>query len=1623
MDCRIVIKERQTDGTIVFRDLTKEVAEGLVANAGVITKRDILLYDLGNATGLEKQQMVIELIENEKLSESYADDENETEVIEKELESWRVSGRSAIVVKRGSRDAFDRKQWEDGIRKSIQNKVRTSMPRITLEEAEQIVENTFQKVKSFNDARADLGTDAHKIAEIVFSNPSLVSKQEIIDEIRKLLRNNTIAFKSDLYREGATPNHGPSIISETVGFFLELRRNLYERHGNTAKFLTERSFRIENLNTQNTYNNMTDYLCGTIDLIVVDDKGDVHLYDFKSSTHGFSKWPGFKKQSTAVQLYTYKKILEAKLGFSAEVKTLNSVALTFDIESDTYDDALKTYSYRYSGVKPFALSDVNEMHIDAHKRTVDIWFKEHFVRPKPAEYMETEKLMNEAFVISEYDDDLTDETAPYFSRDKDGKLVPNSEKLAEFRFYEFPKGHPLYGEGWRYSYQVYGESVILCKDVNDLKSQLERSLKRLAGESLSNAVNLAYAFAREYKVANGHPEKINYNNLGGASKEQQIWLKNEISHYLENGNFELNLDPVYLEQGYLLWKHKTLGFVECVIISGNPLMRTRRLAKGTTLLGKIYDDGHVDKREVMTASNGNLALMQFVAFLANSEGAKSWCKKTLDEQGQEQECRIASIRVINPFGNGAKEIRPNLGFIVSNYEILCDNSSVLLKDKAFKRIDNNLFFNDPQSLALQAISQCESLVPIYNEFDTTNFSFDYKKVDDVLEFIDKCLKVLVDNPNQSRYQVLENFDPSDPTWRAIFYLINIQNALHGRTYIAELGTGKWFNDGLSPTGLMISAPGMSTSTTLRTFDEINKAYVDSVIQSVNKYGKAGKDACIAMYQHYGMDKLLGGESNGKRYIQLFQTNPDGSLHQDFILKSPYSDGLADVDRALIKEFMILNYRLTTLSQRSKKALDELSEQEKNQIWNDPQWLRVPLMDAAFSRQIFNHSRRNGVGWLESIKYAVVNKWREMGNLYRDVMVDDLVQFQKEAHDYLKKAYVLDRRCTWNAFNYTKLTDKRYNLLTKYGADRFETNLEIVMDNMLVAFFKEYHSKQYAAQLSALRLEMTYAKRAGQDLTDIMDVFDLAVRTKFYGESPIPDQLQSIFRPLARLKGVFSLLQIGGKAVSMMKELVYGTFIGFSNTWGETLPGLDAKTYWKAFWYVLKDSHKNMKNVGKLNHMQMQYHIANYGLSQIVDQRRYNFLGWRNFGTDTLFLTATSPDFFHRMVVLVGKMMADGIWDTAYEFEEGYNNGDGKLTYDVMKDPRFAKFTSKNPNFNDPEYWQQKAMFEQYVQEFNKSGFTKENGEKLTITPDEQGNYYLPRPYLQREVDTFKNYADMLYGHYDDESKALINDTFLGAFWLQYKTFVTAKIERYGMKPGVYNTHLLKQQYAVDEKTGKKEALYLKTVFENGELHRYIIPESQLTPEDIELRKYGTQGKDGQSVTAYIKWEGIPMEGIMQTMGSLSRTLMRVIKGDPEAWNEFKVMWEDPTKKGNLLVALNDLIIMGLLGMAGSTLFGMYNDMDFSEAWHNEAAVRQLVRAGNWAQNGMYDIFVGAMQDGPITNTISSMFQAPPIITSIQRAWDDSVKLLKGDSSAFEFLTSEIGALRIFDGMAQAAAEA
>jgi hypothetical protein len=161
--------------------------------------------------------------------------------------------------------------------------------------------------------------------------------------------------------------------------------------------------------------------------------------------------------------------------------------------------------------------------------------------------------MNEAFVVSDYDSELSDVVAPYFTKNSKGEWEPNKEQLSQFYFYEFPESHPMRKKGYKYSFKMYGDGVAtLCTDINDLKTKLETAINDFSAKGLDNAVQLAYTFAEEYKAANGQPDKINYNNLVKGNAEQQAIIRNEISHYLESGEFELNLDETYLKQGYLL---------------------------------------------------------------------------------------------------------------------------------------------------------------------------------------------------------------------------------------------------------------------------------------------------------------------------------------------------------------------------------------------------------------------------------------------------------------------------------------------------------------------------------------------------------------------------------------------------------------------------------------------------------------------------------------------------------------------------------------------------------------------------------------------------------------------------------------------------------------------------------------------------------------------------------------------------------------------------------------------------------------------------------------------------------------------------------------------------------------
>lgn len=155
-----------------------------------------------------------------------------------------------------------------------------------------------------------------------------------------------------------------------------------------------------------------------------------------------------------------------------------------------------------------------------------------------------------------------------------------------------------------------------------------------------------------------------------------------------------------------------------------------------------------------------------------------------------------------------------------------------------------------------------------------------------------------------------------------------------------------------------------------------------------------------------------------------------------------------------------------------------------------------------------------------------------------------------------------------------------------------------------------------------------------------------------------------------------------------------------------------------------------------------------------------------------------------------------------------------------------------------------------IDEFNKEGVRNPDGSML-----KEGDA-LPQAYTSKEAQSVRNYADLLYGHYDDESRSLICDSLFGAFFLQYKTFLTAKLEQWTMTEGVYNTETIRQQFDVNG-----DELY--------EIIRYRDKDKNGNPvgrpyrDIISKREYEALDENEKPhARLYYDYEGIPMEGML-----------------------------------------------------------------------------------------------------------------------------------------------------------------
>lgn len=157
----------------------------------------------------------------------------------------------------------------------------------------------------------------------------------------------------------------------------------------------------------------------------------------------------------------------------------------------------------------------------------------------------------------------------------------------------------------------------------------------------------------------------------------------------------------------------------------------------------------------------------------------------------------------------------------------------------------------------------------------------------------------------------------------------------------------------------------------------------------------------------------------------------------------------------------------------------------------------------------------------------------------------------------------------------------------------------------------------------------------------------------------------------------------------------------------------------------------------------------------------------------MFMTSTLGDYYNRMAILLAKMIHEGSYDA-------HTMVDGNLRYDPRKDDRFKYYLAERSKHKDAdgnyiakkgdhEYNLQRRRYLLTISQMNKEGELT-NEKKLTE------DSIIEKAYTHQERNSIKSYGDLMYGAYDKDSMAHINNTLAGIAFMQFLTYWPNKIK-------------------------------------------------------------------------------------------------------------------------------------------------------------------------------------------------------------------------------------------------------
>lgn len=1399
---------------------------------------------------------------------------------------------------------------------------------------DQQIEEIADNMLALNDVTRQLGTDIHKIISCIITGDKLPAKFHYL------------------------PN---DLIAQVKAIAENIVKQIKDKHGKDAIIYSERSVVSEKVDptllekVKIATKKACDGINGTIDILVIDENGIAHVYDIKTSGKKVGVWNQFendliksdewssaKKLSCTAQTATYASILRQ---YGIKVGSCNIIPIRTSLNTDS--------NSKFTNVSDVVLDEIQynlPQSLIGRQASNIRRILPSTSETKLGEIQKVNELIGKLYPsVSKFKQiKRTERQVDFYlknRRDFVKAFVPRKNNFDDERREKMGVKYFFIEEG------LPGEPKVYCTSEEDVIAKLtdyvEKQNKLIEEELEQLGVQLNVA------IADGSDEALEKlaTSFGEKFKED---FKIQFQKYIKQ-RWEFIENKDYNSNGIFIFKKGNR--VELVLIDSRLLSGVEELDKGQTILGNTRPDGEVDSTLILNSQYGNLLLMKAAACIALNRNDIL--------EGDE---KISRVRVVNPYHGTEFNVLNDT--LIQNWDMLASDSRHLRKDPLeIPLLNKSDFMDDLEAsyyLADDIVASNSMKLNGLTSWTTPSSETEFNE-----RLIDNAIRKL-----KIKYPDLYkkgNFDFKRPEWRVYTHLLRAKMYSRGLHAVIETDIGNYF-DAYSPTGLMITAPDNSKSANVRMLGRTMALYRRVVTDEFNSISFEWQKLLNAFYKEEGHSKLLGNER--PLFMEWLRTDDSGEIDKRFLFKHESDQYWTEHPAAwkAAKYFMdkMFNFKYGHLSER---------EQEKHRSGDE--WYEVPIVEQASLARI----REAGVK--ETLKTAK-DKVDAFMNLVGDTFAGK-TEYRRSWEDNESNEGVLYNK-------YLDLTtQQRENILNEKGLAFCEKDLDLVFNAAAVAGCQSKASRSCHMLFTGMHV-LLMAENAGMKtknadkdpMQNILSFFENYIKRRVYHKSIIEEQMQPIAGLISGMKGIVSTMTLGFNTRALFREGLQSGYTMTSRALLHQLGNVKVDDIMKQYVFMTEEMPKNFDNLSFCEQLSHRYSMANYSMPEMGDANRVSYWGLFNMNSNVAFQTTSAFDFFYRNALLLAKLTVDGCRDAYYLDDEG------KLIYDMSKDSRFTTLRINNGKVSwdtsNPDYLKEQQEYNKFMKLFLQEGRTvNTNG---VSRPLQMGDL-LPDAYPALIANGIRADADTLLGHFDDETKALMMNTFLGSLFMQFKTFFSAKFEQALSSPRATNVLQFEQQYDNEGRRIFEVFCTPEEIEQNGGQVRKFLVEGK--PEDQEELDRAISENRAQP---YAPLWGKTLEGTLVQTIEFAKALLNANQED------LNKMWEDPVARGRLTLFMMDNFGMMLLALLIKMLYG-------------EDVVDDMKNM-DWFTRWSYGILMGATQDGPILQVLDGLVGdiTPPMVSSLQKAITDWGSVLAGNKNAFYAILNSFGATRELTALTQ-----